>query len=131
MTDAGKDRKKRMWTKLFYEKDKFCLYSNMFLAVLPLFKSLVYVLEQKQPQIHKLYDMMTENMRFFFACFMKFEELDKVQSDKVNSINVSDLVGKKKYLFVSKCNDKLVKKLKTSASGRELIIEFLNKLQKA
>ena len=36
MTDAGKDRKKRMWTKLFYEKDKLCLYSNMFLAVLPL-----------------------------------------------------------------------------------------------
>ena len=129
MTDAGKDRKKRMWTKLFHEKDELCLYSNMFLAVLPLFKSLMYVLEQKQ--IHKLYDTMTENMRFFFACFMKFEELDKVQSDKLNSINVSDLVRKKKYLFVGKCNDKFIKKLKTSPSGRELIVEFLNKLQKA
>ena len=62
---------------------------------------------------------------------MKFGELDKVQSDKLNSINVSDLVRKKKYLFVGKCNDKLIKKLKTSASGRELIMEFLNKLQKA
>ena len=126
MTDAGKDRKKRMWTKLFYEKDKLCLYSNMFLAVLPLFKSLVYVLEQKQSQIHKLYDMMTENMRFFFACFMKFEELDKVQSDKLNSINVSDLVRKKKYLFVGKCNDKLIKKLKTSASGWDSSFPLFN-----
>ena len=52
LTDDGKKRKERIITKLFYKQSTLLLNSNLFLSVLPLFKSFILIFEQKKPLIH-------------------------------------------------------------------------------
>ena len=49
LTDEGKERKGRIVTKLFYEKSTLLLNSNLFISVLPLFKSFILTFKQKEP----------------------------------------------------------------------------------
>ena len=52
LTDKGKERKGRIVTKLFYEKLTRLLTSDLFMSVLPLFKSFILAFEQKEWLIH-------------------------------------------------------------------------------
>ena len=49
LTEEGKERKGRIVTKLFYEKATLLLNSNLFISVLPLFKSFILTFKQKEP----------------------------------------------------------------------------------
>ena len=73
LTEDGKDRKQRIIAKIIYEHKILILTANCYTTILPIFKSLVLVFEQKEPQIHKIHDMMVNNLRTFLTCFMKHE----------------------------------------------------------
>ena len=73
LTEDGKCRKQRIREKLIYKHKSLLLISNSYTTILPLFKSMVLVFEQKEPQVHKLHDMMVNNLQSFLACFMKYE----------------------------------------------------------
>ena len=61
--------------KVIHKHKTLLLISNAYLTIFPLFKSTVLIFEQKEPQVHKLHDMMINNLRSFFVCFMKYEVL--------------------------------------------------------
>ena len=61
--------------KVIHKHKTLLLISNAYLTIFPLFKSMVLIFEQKEPQVHKLHDMMINNLRSFLVCFMKYEVL--------------------------------------------------------
>ena len=61
--------------KVIHKHKTSLLISNAYLTIFPLFKSMVLIFEQKEPQVHKLHDMMINNLRSFLVCFMKYEVL--------------------------------------------------------
>ena len=67
LTDEDKECKGRIVTKLFYEKPTLLLNSNLFMSVLPLFKSSILTFEQKEPLIHQLHRSLVENFCAFVA----------------------------------------------------------------
>ena len=50
----------RIVTKIIYESEQVELIGNLYLAILPTFKSFILVFEQKTPQIHRLYDELVK-----------------------------------------------------------------------
>ena len=34
---------------------------------------MILIFEQKEPEVHKLHDMMSNNLQSFLACFMKYD----------------------------------------------------------
>ena len=66
----------RIVQKLFYEKSTLLHRWNLFLSVLPFFKSFVFIVEQKGPHIHWAHRVLVENFQIFLACFMKFKVLN-------------------------------------------------------
>ena len=75
LTDEGKECKEKI-IKLFYEKSTLLLNSNLFMLVLPLFKSFILTFAQKEPLIHQIHRSLVEDFYTFFGCFMKFEVIN-------------------------------------------------------
>ena len=75
LTKEGQERKERLTSKFFHQKPNFELTAYFFLSVLSLFKSLVFILEQKELLIQRIHSMLCENLKTFFACYVKFESL--------------------------------------------------------
>ena len=75
LTDEGKECKEKI-IKLFYEKSTLLLNSNLFMLVLPLFKSFILTFAQKEPLIHQIHRSLAEDFYTFFGCFMKFEVIN-------------------------------------------------------
>ena len=69
----GRDRKQRIVEKLIYKYKSLLLISNSYTTIFPVFKSMVLVFEQKEPQVHKLNDMMVNNLRSLLTYFIKYE----------------------------------------------------------
>ena len=69
----GRDRKQRIVEKLIYKYKSLLLISNSYTTIFPVFKSMVLVFEQKEPQVHKLHDMMANNLRSLLTYFIKYE----------------------------------------------------------
>ena len=78
LTKEGQEHEERKTSKLL-RKYQFKLTPNIFNSVLPLFKYLVLILEQKEPLVHRIHSILCENLNAFFACYIKFESL---MSDK-------------------------------------------------
>lgn len=130
LTEDGKDRKERIITKLFYENNYLNLVSNFFIAVLPLFKSFILIFEQKEPQIHKLHDMMSQTLRTFLSCFMTFESLPK-SSNKLKNADIASNVRKLKTLFVGDENDQLITIMRKNKSQCDIAKDFYDKVRTA
>ena len=75
LTDEGKECKEKI-IKLFYEKSTLLLNSNLFMLVLPLFKSFILTFAQKELLIHQILRSLVEDFYTFFGCFMKFEVIN-------------------------------------------------------
>ena len=75
LTDEGKECKEKI-IKLFYEKSTLLLNSNLFMLVLPLFKSFILTFAQKELLIHQIHRSLVEDFYTFFGCFMKFEVIN-------------------------------------------------------
>ena len=126
LTDKGKERKGKIVTKLLYEKSTLLLNSNLFISVLPLFKSFILTFEQKEPLIHRLHRSLVENFGAFLGYLTKFE----VINNKLNLIGVASNVRKLKTLYAGDENEKLVSSLRKSKIQR-YITNFYTKLRTA
>ena len=127
LTDEGKERKGKIVTKLFYEKSTLLLNSNLFMSVLPLFKSFILTFEQKEPLIHRLHRSLVEDFGAFLGCFTKFE----VINNKLNLIGVASNVRKLKTFYAGDENEKLVSSLRKSKIQRYIATNFYRKLRTA
>ena len=74
LTDEGKECKEKIIK--FYEKSTLLLNSNLFMLVLPLFKSFILTFALKEPLIHQIHRSLAEDFYTFFGCFMKFEVIN-------------------------------------------------------
>ena len=83
LTKDGAARKKRLVDRLFYSRDNILALIHLYMATLPVFKSLILSLEQKTPMIHRIYDEVLDFVRKFLSSFMK--------PDKIASMNASQL----------------------------------------
>ena len=75
LTDEGKECKEKI-IKLFYEKSTLLLNANLFMLLLPLFKSFILTFAQKELLIHQIHRSLVEDFYTFFGCFMKFEVIN-------------------------------------------------------
>lgn len=119
MTPAGKDRKKRITEKIFFQNENTTTTLNMYLSVLPMFKSFVLSLESKEPRIHTLHDRLEDLFRNFLLCFMKPEVFKDLSVSQLASLNISqDMCLPDKLIFVSslsnKCHSSFLTSLKTA-----------------
>ena len=89
LTDAGRDRKICIVEKLSVTRIRTNILVNFYVATLPVFKLFISVFEQKQPMMHHLHDELKKVVRFFFACFVKMENL-KGTASKLAKVDVSD-----------------------------------------
>ena len=128
LTDEDKECKGRIVTKLFYEKSTLLLNSNLFISVLPLFKSFILTFEQKEPLIHRLHRSLIENFRAFLGCFAMFEVFNDTPYNKLNSIDVASNVRRLKTLYVRDENEKLVSSLQKNKIQRDIATDFYRKL---
>ena len=131
LTVEGKERKERIVTKLFCERSTLLLNSNLFMSVLPLFKSFILTFEQKEPPIHRLHTSLVEHFRAFLGCFMKFEVINNTLYNKLNLIDVASNVRKLKTLYVGDENEKLALSLRKNKIQREIATDFYRKLYTA
>ena len=69
LTDDGLAQKKESLTNQNFKNQEFFLHVNCYLAILPLFKNLVLIIEQKKTLIHRIYDMLVDNFRTFLMLF--------------------------------------------------------------
>lgn len=122
LTDDGKERKKRIYSKLFFQKNTLLLYSNFYLSVLPMFKSLVLTFEQKEPQVHKLHTTMVESLRNFLGCFIKFEVLSN--GTDMKTIKIDSNLRKRKTFYVGDENLKLLSSLKKKKALHDIVTDF-------
>ena len=64
------------------------LISKSYLTILPLFKSMVLIFEQKKTLAYKLHDVMINNLRSFLACFVKYEVIKVLSSRQFKKVNI-------------------------------------------
>ena len=131
LTDKNKERKGRIVIKLFYEKSTLLVNPNLFMSVLPLFKSFILTFEQKEQLIHRLHRSLDETFRAFLGCFTKFEVINDTPYNKLSLIDVASNVRKLKTLYVGDKNEKLVSSLRKNKIQRDIANNFYRKLPTA
>ena len=49
---------------------------------------MILIFEQKEPEVHKLHDMMINNLQSFLACFMKYDIIKDLSSRQLKKVNI-------------------------------------------
>jgi hypothetical protein len=90
------------------------MHLQMYLDVLPMFKSCILTLEQKVPLIHRLHDEQVSLIKSFLACFIKHEVLKDLSASKLKHLDVEDkknqlpkseiYLGQKATMALQECN---------------------------
>ena len=104
LTEDGRDRKQRIVEKLIYKHKSLLFISNSYATILPVFKSMVFVFEQKESQVHKLYDMMVNTLRSFLACFIRYEIIKNLSGKRLKKVNILDNVRQPRSFLSSDNN---------------------------
>ena len=116
---------------MFHQKPKFQLTAYFFLFVLPFFKSLVLILEQKESLTHRIHSMLCDSLKIFFACYIKFELLTSLNPKDLKSIDAKNNVRKLKTLYVGDEAEKLAKYLKKNKILKPVVLDFYRTVRKA
>ncbi|XP_072042205.1 uncharacterized protein, partial [Amphiura filiformis] len=90
MTTDGKNRKKRIYEKLFFTGEKTKLMLKIYGCVLPILKKYVMLFQTQEPMIHKLNDKQKELFVEFLTCFIKPEVLTGATSASLVKLNIED-----------------------------------------
>ena len=114
-TQMKMEHKGRIVTKLFYEKLTLLLNSNLFMSVLPLFKSFILTFEQKEWLILWLHRSLVE-------------VINNMPYKKLNFINVASNVWKLKTFYVRDEREKLVLLLRKNKIQGDIATDFYRKL---
>ena len=48
---------------------------------------MILIFEQKEPEVHKLHDMIN-NLQSFLACFMKYDIIKDLSSRQLKKVNI-------------------------------------------
>ena len=90
LTKAGRERKERIVESLFYFRDETMLHLNLYLEILPIFKSFILTFEQREPLVHRIYDEQVELVKTLLACFIKPEYLRDITGRKIKSLDLNN-----------------------------------------
>ena len=131
LTEEGQEQKERLTSKLFHQKPRFQLAAYFFLSVLSLFKSLVLILKQKEPLIHRIHSMLCQDLEMFFACYVKLELITSLNPKDLKSIDAKNNVRKLKTLYVGDEAEKLAKYLKKNKILKPIVLDFHRTVRKA
>ena len=88
LTEAGRDRKKRIVEKVIYKRLVTELHLSLYTHILPLIKSFVLIFEQKVPMIHRYFEELKNTIVTFLSCFIKVEEAKKLRSRDLKTFDV-------------------------------------------
>ena len=124
-----KSERRELLLSYFINSRLFC--SNLFLSVLPLFRSFILTFEQKEPLIHRLRRSLIENLCAFLGCFMKFEVINDTSYNKLNSIDISSNLRKLKTFYAGDKNEKLISSSRKIKIQKEIVTDFYKKLRTA
>ena len=92
------------------------------------------ILEQKEPLIHRIHSMLCENLKLFFACYVKFESHMSVDPEGLKSMDAENNVRKLKTLYVLYVGDKaekLAKSLMKNKILKHIVLDFYKTTKKA
>ena len=131
LTEDGKDRKQRIIEKIIYKHKTLILLANCYTSILPLFKSLVLVFEQKEPQMHKIHDTMVNNFRTFLACFVKFETIKNLSAKRLKTFDIINNVRPSRTFLFGDSNKLIINQMLKNKNDSELAKEFLINLKSA
>ena len=131
LTKEGRECTERLTSKLFNKKSQFQLTANFFLSVLPLFKSLVFIFEQKEPLFHRIHSMFYENLKVFFACYVEFESLMSLDPKGLKSMDAENIIRMLKTLYVGDEAEKLAKSLIRNKILKPIVLVFYKTVKKA
>ncbi|RUS83267.1 hypothetical protein EGW08_008990, partial [Elysia chlorotica] len=85
LTQAGKERKKRLACRIIKQKEDSSLLANILVSILPLFKSFILTFEQKEPMVHRLFDELKLVLKTFLTCYLPHEYVNSFS--KLTDIN--------------------------------------------
>jgi hypothetical protein len=135
LTQDGKNRKERIVTKVLYEIQKTMLHVNLYMAILPLFKSFILTFELKEPMIHRIHDELTDVFRHFLACFMKHDVLKGLNARQLQELDVTDEEHHlpSSSLFVGSATESILKEMQQNPTTgtRKNAKEFLASVKEA
>ena len=69
LTEKDKKRKLRLVEKLIEQRENFLLIANRYVSVLLLLKFLVLTLQAENTNIHRIHDLMVDNLKKFLRLF--------------------------------------------------------------
>ena len=96
LTEKGKEHKLHLVEKLIENRQKIFLIANHYVSVLPLLKSLVLILQAKNTNTHCIHDLMVDNLKSFFSCFVRYESITSLTSSQLKSFDLESNVRRMK-----------------------------------
>ena len=97
--------------KLIEQREKFLLIANHYLSVLPLLKSLALILQAKKTNIYRIHDLMVDNLKSFFSCFVKCESITNLTASQLKSFDLESNVRRIKSFYAGQKNHELTEKM--------------------
>ncbi|XP_060789431.1 uncharacterized protein LOC132894118 isoform X2 [Neoarius graeffei] len=129
LTDDGRKRKQRIVEKIFYQREWTLGLLNMYVSVLPMFKSFVLIFEQNEPMCHRLHDKQTSLFRDFLACFIKQEHLTNASARRLKELDVcNSQLHHSSNMYVGSTVDEMLQK---SDKHSNLSKKFLQRMKDA
>ena len=92
---------------------------------------MLLIFEQEEPQVHKLHDMMVNNLRSFLPCFIKYEIIKNLSAKRLKKVNILDNVREPRSFFVGDTNEILVSNMLKDNNDSEIAKEFMESLNSA
>ena len=131
LTKDGKERKERIYKKLFFTKRKTRLQMSLFTAAFLTMKRYVKVFQQNEPAIYRIYPEQLNVFREFLVDFIKPEVI--AENKKVSQLKKVDFKSRKNQLPQSLISIGSVayKIVKNSKKDNPTINEFLRNAMKA
>ena len=80
LTEKGKERKLCLVEKLTEQGENFLLIANHYVSVLMSLKFIVLTLQAENTNIHRIHNLMVDNLKSFFGCFVKYEPITNLTS---------------------------------------------------
>lgn len=110
LTLDGRERKRRIIQKIFYQIRKTKLILHFYTAALPLLKQYVCLFQTKEPLIHQLYDKQEQLYLNFLSCFIKQEFIHDRSMKELSELDISleENHLEKHKMFLGASTEKLI-----------------------
>ena len=89
MTAQGKDRKKKVTQRMFYERKRMMLVLHFYSCSFPLLKRYTVLFQTKEPMLHKVNDEQTALLKEFLTCFVRPDLLLDASARKLSKLDLA------------------------------------------